>query len=82
MIPQLQEKGNRGMLEKTAQKGPHTMNLPKDPAILLSYVNTQLRDFYPSLEELCKSLDLDQCQLEQTLRAIGYEYCPARNQFV
>ena len=25
------------------------MNLPKDPAILLSYINTQLRDFYPSL---------------------------------
>jgi len=24
------------------------MELPKDPAILLSYINTQLRDFYPS----------------------------------
>ena len=30
--------------------------IPSDPAMLLSYVNTQLRDYYPSLEELCKSL--------------------------
>ena len=26
-------------------------NIPKDPVMLLSYLNTQLRDFYPSLEE-------------------------------
>ena len=48
------------------------MALPNDPMILLSYVNTQLRDFYPSLEEtLCK-----------TLAGIDYQYDPARNQFV
>ena len=33
------------------------MELPKDPAILVSYLNTQLRDFYPSLEEFCKAQD-------------------------
>ena len=33
--------------------------LPKDPVILLSYINTQLRDFYPSLDELCISLNAD-----------------------
>ena len=27
--------------------------IPKDPVILLSYVNTQLRDYYDSLEALC-----------------------------
>ena len=27
--------------------------IPKDPMILLSYVNTQLRDYYDSLEALC-----------------------------
>ncbi len=69
------------MLKKTNQKGPRAMNLPKDPVILLSYVNTQLRDFYPNLEDLCKSLGLDQSQLEQTLRTIGYEYQPSRNRF-
>ena len=30
--------------------------IPKDPAILLSYVNTQLRDYYSSLSELCYTL--------------------------
>ena len=57
------------------------MNLPKDPAILLSYVNTQLRDFYPSLEELCKTLDVDQAALEESLRAIGYVCQPEKNRF-
>ena len=33
--------------------------LPKDPIILLSYVNTQLRDNYNSLEEMCQALDTD-----------------------
>ena len=36
------------------------MNIPNDPIMLVSYLNTQLRDFYPNLEDLCKSLDLDQ----------------------
>lgn len=39
------------------------MKLPQDPVMLLSYINTQLRDFYPSLDELCKSLDTDKEQL-------------------
>ena len=34
-------------------------SIPKDPVMLLSYVNTQLRDFYPDIEEMCKSLDID-----------------------
>ena len=25
--------------------------IPKDPFMLLSYVNTQLRDFYPDLDQ-------------------------------
>ena len=28
-------------------------NIPKDPVMLLSYLNTQLRDFYPDMDELC-----------------------------
>jgi len=35
------------------------MELPKDEVILLSYVNTKLRDFYPSLEEFCKAAGVD-----------------------
>ena len=58
------------------------MEIPKDPVILLSYINTQLRDFYSDLDDLYKALDLDRSQLEKTLKAIGYQYRPERNQFV
>ncbi len=58
------------------------MSIPKDPVILLSYVNTQLRDFYPSLEELCKSLSIDLAELNKTLENINYFYDTSRNQFI
>ena len=57
------------------------MNLPNDPVILLSYLNTQLRDFYPSLEEFCKSNDVDSESITQKLAAIGYTYDAAQNRF-
>ena len=31
--------------------------IPKDPMILLSYVNTQLRDYYESLEACVPAAD-------------------------
>ncbi len=55
--------------------------IPQDPAILLSFVNTKLRDEFSSLEELCAALDADQASLVKTLVAIGYTYDPAQNQF-
>ena len=57
-------------------------NLPKDPVILLSYVNTQLRDFYPILDELCSSLGVDKQSICDTLSQIDYSYDPTSNQFV
>mgnify|MGYP005760473631 CR=1 FL=1 len=57
-------------------------NIPKDPMILLSYVNLKLRDFYPSLDEMCKALDIDQNALVQTLASIDYAYDPDSNRFV
>ncbi len=57
------------------------MNIPNDPAILLSYVNTMLRDNYNSLDELCKSLGIDRTELEKKLSGIGYKYRPEQNQF-
>lgn len=56
--------------------------LPKDPVILLSYINTQLRDFYPSLDELCISLNVDKQTLCNTLAQIDYYYDETSNQFV
>lgn len=58
------------------------MTLPKDPVMLLSYVNTKLRDECSSLEELCRTLDLEQQELEDKLAQIDYHYNQARNQFV
>lgn len=63
------------------RKDNDTMNIPKDPVMLLSYLNTQLRDFYPSLEELCQALDLEQEAVKASLEAIDYHYDPQRNQF-
>ena len=55
--------------------------LPKDPILLLSVVNTKLRDCYPNLEELCHGEDADQEEIVRTLDAIGYVYQPDLNQF-
>ena len=56
--------------------------LPSDPNILLSYINTKLRDEFPSLDELCDSLDADKDEIITTLKAAGYRYDPVINQFV
>ena len=56
--------------------------IPKDPMILLSYVNTQLRDFYPNLEALADGLDIDREELVKKLADIDYEYDAQRNQFI
>lgn len=55
--------------------------LPKDPMILLSYVNTQLRDRYPDLSALCEDLDADRAALEKALEDIGFSYDPEQNRF-
>lgn len=55
---------------------------PQDPMILLSYVNTKLRDDYASLDDLCAALDADQEELIQKLKAVGYAYDPEKNRFL
>ena len=55
--------------------------LPKDPFLLLSVVNTFLRDEYEDLDALCAALDLDRKALEEKLAAAGFVYDPARNAF-
>ena len=56
--------------------------IPKDPVMLLSYVNTQLRDFYGTLEVLCEDKGLDREELVEKLASIEYEYDEERNPFV
>ncbi|MCI8422520.1 MAG: DUF4250 domain-containing protein [Lawsonibacter sp.] len=55
--------------------------LPQDPHILLSYVNTRLRDGSAGLEDFCAEQDVDQDWLESTLAAAGYRYRPEQNRF-
>ena len=56
--------------------------LPKDPYILLSYVNTKLRDECSGLDELCAVLDADREELVRKLEGVNYRYSPERNQFI
>ena len=58
------------------------MPLPKDPMILLSYVNTKLRDEFSSLRELCLTLGADEEDLCRRMKQIDYEYDSALNRFV
>ena len=55
--------------------------MPKDPVMLLSYVNTQLRDHYEALEEFAKAAMVDAKEIQEKLASINYEYRPERNQF-
>lgn len=56
--------------------------IPKDPIMLLGYLNTQLRDFYPTLEECCAALSIDRKQIEDRLKQIDYRYDREKNQFI
>ena len=58
------------------------MNLPQDPIMLLSYVNTQLRDNYSSLDDFCRSADISREELEKKLESVNYQYDEARNAFI
>ena len=56
--------------------------IPKDPMILLSYVNTQLRDYYESLEALCTCRGLNRQNLLEKMDSIDYQYKKKTNQFI
>lgn len=57
------------------------MPIPNDPILLLSYLNTLLRDKYPSLTALCDDLQLNADTICETLSALDYQYNAAQNQF-
>lgn len=56
--------------------------IPKDPVMLLSFVNLKLRDYYANLEALCEDLDVDKEELVSKLAGIDYHYNSERNRFV
>lgn len=58
------------------------MKLPKDPILLLSAVNTKLRDYYPTLDALCEDMQTDKEEIINVLKGINYEYDESRHQFI
>lgn len=58
------------------------MMIPRDPAMLLGFINLKLRDYYGSLEALCEDLDADRREIEERLASINYRYDGEKNQFV
>ena len=56
--------------------------IPKDPVMLLSFINLKLRDYGMDLDALCDDLDVERRDIEETLARIDYQYNPERNQFV
>ena len=56
--------------------------LPNDPVMLLSVINTKLRDEYESLDELCDALDEWKEGICAKLAAIDYRYDPEKNRFI
>ena len=58
------------------------MTLPKDPVMLLSLINTKLRDFNSSLDDFCKENDLNEDEIKEKLKMIDYHYDELKNKFV
>lgn len=56
--------------------------IPKDPAMLFSFINMRLRDFGMDLDRLCDDLDVERNEIEATLARIDYHYDAEKNQFV
>ncbi len=56
--------------------------MPKDPNMLLSFVNTQLRDNYENLEDLAAAYGTDPGEISEKLSSIGYTYDEALKRFI
>lgn len=57
------------------------MSIPQDPVMLYSFLNTKLRDFYPSLEALCEDMDVNQEEILTKLASMGFVYDEKENRF-
>ena len=55
--------------------------LPKDPFMLMSFINMKLRDYYSNLDELCEDLGIEREVITTILGSIGMEYNPETNKF-
>ncbi len=58
------------------------MSLPNDKMMLLSVVNTKLRDYYNTLDEMCEDMNENREDIVSKLNSIGYEYDEKLNRFI
>lgn len=56
--------------------------IPKDPVMLLSFINLKLRDYYSSFDVLCEDLDVAGAEITDKLAEMNYHYDADKNQFV
>lgn len=56
--------------------------IPKDPVMLLSFINLKLRDYYVSFDAMCEDLDVDPVEITDKLASINYHYDEEKRQFV
>ena len=75
-----QEKETEGISREKERNG--ISMIPKDPAILLSFINLKLRDYYRDLDALCEDLNADRQEISEKLAEIGCHYDGRKNQFV
>lgn len=57
------------------------MSLPNDEFMLLSVINTKLRDCYSSLDDLCDDMNESREEIERRLNSVGFEYSEELNKF-
>lgn len=57
------------------------MQLPEDPVMLYSFINTKLRDNYESLDALCEDMDVEKELIVKKLKLVGFVYNPEKNRF-
>lgn len=56
--------------------------IPKDPVMLLSFVNTQLRDKCVNLNDFCNEYNVDENDIIDKLKSINYIYSEKENKFI
>lgn len=49
-------------------------NMPSDAMMLLSFLNTRMRDEHVTLDELCNQFGVDRKNIEEKLDKLGYTY--------
>ncbi|MFT4900804.1 MAG: hypothetical protein ACI81V_000071 [Lentimonas sp.] len=58
-----------------------TVYTQMDPHLLVGLVNTELRNHSDSLDDLCKTHDIDEAGLCAHLNAAGYQFVPEQKKF-